>query len=211
MDKIILIGGGGNSKKIIDILIENGYYIQGILDDKYNNIIEYYRNIKIIDKISNINNYKNCKFVVTIGDMNFRKSFFSKYSNLNYINVINKKSYISPTVCLGKGIIIHHGVNIGPDVIIGDFSHIDTNGNIEHDTIMGSNCLICPGVIICGHSTIKNNVFVGAGTVVINSTNSKKIIIDDDVIVGAGSIITKSITKNMLYYGNPLNYRSRNI
>lgn len=66
--------------------------------------------------------------------------------------------------------------------------------------------MICPGVNVCGSVKIKDDVFIGAGTTIINSTNSKEIILNQKCFIGAGSLITKSIENNKLYYGNPLKF-----
>ena len=45
---------------------------------------------------------------------------------------------------------------------------------------------------------IGNNVFIGAGSIVLCNTR-----IGDNVIVGAGSVVTKDIPSNSVYAGNP--------
>ena len=205
--EIILIGGGGNCKKIIDMILSKKLKIKGILDDKFDkNDITCYKNIKIIGKISDIINYKNYNIVVTIGNIDFRANFFNKYNNYKYINIIHNKSSVSDSANLGKGIIIHYGVYVGPNVIIKDFCHLDTSSIVEHDCILEKNIMVCPGTNICGGVEIKDNVFIGAGTTIINSTDNKKIILNNKCFIGAGSLITKSIESNKLYYGNPFNY-----
>jgi len=203
--EIILIGGGGNCKKIIDMIISQNMKIKGILDDKYNNIeIDFYRNTKIIDKISELSNYKKYNIIVTIGSIDFRKNFFNKYNDYNFPNLIHPNSYISESSQLGKGIVIHYGVYVGPDTIIDDFCHLDTNCIVEHDCKLKKNIMVCPGVNICGGVDINDDVFIGAGTTIINSTKNNKIILHEKCFIGAGSLITNIIEKNKLYYGTPL-------
>lgn len=49
-----------------------------------------------------------------------------------------------------------------------------------------------------GRVNIGNNVFIGAGSIVLPNTN-----IGDNVIIGAGSVVTKDIQSNSLAVGNP--------
>ena len=205
--EIILIGGGGNCKKIIDIILSKNIKIIGILDDKFNNEeIIVYRNVKIISKISDLPSYKNYDIVMTIGSIDFRLNFFSKYNDYKFPNIIHNNSYVSDTANLGKGIIIHYGVYVGPDTTINDFCHLDTSSIVEHDCILEKNIMVCPGVNICGGVKIKDNVFIGAGSTIINSTNNKEIVLNNKCFIGAGSLITKTIESNKLYYGNSFNY-----
>lgn len=210
MNKIILIGAGGNSKKIIDIIISQNLEIEGILDDKFENeIINFYRDTQIIGKINSIEKYKDFNIIVTIGNIKFRKYFFEKYYDYNFPNLFHKLCYISETAKMGRGIIIHYGVNVGPDTIIANFCHLDTNCIIEHDCILDNNVMICPNVTICGGVKVQDNVFIGASTTIINSSHSKEININKNCFIGAGSLITKSISENTLYYGTPLNNREK--
>ena len=52
-----------------------------------------------------------------------------------------------------------------------------------------------------GRVSIGNNVFIG-----INSIIMPDIEIDDNVVIGAGSVVTKSIPSNSVYAGNPAKY-----
>lgn len=210
MNKIILIGAGGNSKKIIDIIYSYNLEIEGILDDKFENkTIDFYRNTKIIGKIDSIEKYKDFNIILTIGDIKYRKEFFIKYHEYNFPNLFHKSCNISESSKLGNGIVIHYGVYVGPDTIIDNFCHLDTNCIIEHDCILDKNVMVCPNVTICGGVKIEDNVFIGVGTSVINSTHSKEVKINKNSFIGAASLITKKIGENILYYGTPLNNREK--
>lgn len=54
------------------------------------------------------------------------------------------------------------------------------------------------GVTKIGHVHIGNNVFIGAGSIVLPNT-----IIGDNVVIGAGSIVTTDVEENSVYCGNP--------
>ena len=186
------------------MILSQNMKIKGILDDKYNDSeIIFYRETKIIGKISDLVKYKIYNIIVTIGSIDFRKDFFNKYNDYNFPNLIHTQAFISESANLGKGIVIHYGVYVGPDVILGDFCHLDTNCIVEHDCILEKNIMVCPGVNICGGVEIKNDVFIGAGTTILNSTTNKKIILMNKCFIGAGTLITKSIEPNKLYYGTP--------
>lgn len=77
---------------------------------------------------------------------------------------------------------------------------------------IGDNVTLAPRVLILAHDAstkmpigytklgmvvIGNNVFIGAGTIVLPNT-----IIADNVIVGAGSVVSTNLSSG-IYYGNP--------
>ena len=115
--------------------------------------------------------------------------------------------------------------NIGENCFIGPFVEIQKGVKI------GNNCKIQSHSFICELATIGNNCFIGHGVMFINdrmktgpangdqSKWEKTIIgnnvsigsnatilpveICNDVIIGAGAVITKSITESGTYAGNP--------
>lgn len=52
-----------------------------------------------------------------------------------------------------------------------------------------------------GKVNIGDNVFIGAGSIVLMNTT-----IGNNVIVGAGSVVTKNLKKNGVYAGNPAKF-----
>ncbi len=103
------------------------------------------------------------------------------------------------------GVKIGENCNFQNEVII-DYSH---NWLIE----IGNNVTLAPRVHILAHDAstkiflnytrlgkikIGNNVFVGAGAIILPGIE-----IGDNVVVGAGSIVTKSIPSDSVYSGNP--------
>lgn len=78
---------------------------------------------------------------------------------------------------------------------------------------IGDNVTFGPGVRVLAHDasmhgalgytkiapvTIGNNVFIGAGSVVLPGTR-----IGSNAIIGAGSVVTKDVPDGMVYAGNP--------
>lgn len=70
--------------------------------------------------------------------------------------------------------------------------------------VFGKNCIISQGVTVGddnkgGIPKIGNNVFIGANAVLIGN-----IFIDDNVKIGAGAVVNKSVNKNCTVVGNPM-------
>lgn len=87
-------------------------------------------------------------------------------------------------VCIGGGFKVLHGFGIV----------------INSGTIIGKNCTIVAGTVIganhTGHPIIGENVSIGANCTIIGDIS-----IGDNVDIGAGAIVTKSIPDNAVVYG----------
>jgi maltose O-acetyltransferase len=124
----------------------------------------------------------------------------------------------------GEGVIIESGFHCdyGNQITIGDRSFININCTVldapisEGAISIGDDCLIGPNVQLLAVShavnptqrlnkenfassiTIENNVWIGAGVLVLAGVT-----IGDNAVVGAGSVVTKSVAPNTVVAGNP--------
>lgn len=103
------------------------------------------------------------------------------------------------------------GLTVGENVFVNFGSIIDESFCFLIE--IGNNVTLAPNVHILAHDastkkflgftkvgavTIGNNVFLGAGTIVLPGVN-----VGDNVVVGAGSVVTHDIPSNSLAVGNP--------
>jgi acetyltransferase-like isoleucine patch superfamily enzyme len=66
-----------------------------------------------------------------------------------------------------------------------------------HDAIIGKDCELAPGVVICGYATIGPRVRIG-----VNACVLPYVTIGADVRIGAGAVVTKDFDEGVLV-GNP--------
>lgn len=196
MSDLIIIGGGGHAKVIIDIAKQNGCNIVGFLDDdiKVSELLGYKR----LGSISDCVNYgSEVSFFIAIGNNKIRKEIFSKYS-LNYATLIHPSAIIGPSVSIGEGTVVMAGVVINASAKIGKQSIVNTACVVEHDVVIGDFTMLAPHSTVCGFTQIGNNCWLGAGATVNNVIK-----ICDAVTVGSGSVVVKDITESGTYLGIP--------
>ena len=122
-----------------------------------------------------------------------------------------------------------YGCNIGENTFVGPFVEIQKDVNI------GKNCKIQSHTFVCELVDIGDNCFVGHGVMFINDLFSEgkpaggkkefwkntkignnvsigsnatilPVEICDNVVIGAGAVVTKNITKAGVYVGNPAKF-----
>lgn len=207
---LILIGGGGHCKAVIDVAECAGYNILGVIDpfmEKGENVLGY----PILGGDDEIEEYINqASFVIAMGfitNPRIRQRLYKKVLELGGVmeTIIAPTAHVSRYATLGEGTIIMHNVCVNARSVIGNNVIVNTCANIEHDVVIGDNCHISTGAIVNGNCCIGSSVFVGSRTVILN-----KVAICDDVIIGAGSVVCKSIDSRGIYYGNPSKFIKTN-
>lgn len=122
-----------------------------------------------------------------------------------------------------------YGCTIGANTFIGPFVEI------QKDVTIGNNCKVQSHTFICELVTIGNHCFIGHGVMFVNdlfsnggpaqgnttlwkatnignhvsigsNTTLLPVSICDNVVIGAGSVVTKNITKPGIYVGNPAKF-----
>ncbi len=143
--------------------------------------------------------------------------------------MIHKSSEVN-SKNIGKGTIIWQNCVVLEGAIIGDNCNINYNVFIENDVIVGNNVTIKSGVQLWDGIRIGNDVFIGPNVTFTNDKypRSKKylkcfqktiiedgvslgagsiilggIVIGQNSMIGAGSIVTKNVPPNELWVGNP--------
>ena len=169
MKEILLIGGGGHCKSVIDVVEqENKYTIAGIIDKKelLGQEILGYKVIGCDDDLEEL--YKNYKYaVVTVGQIrtnDVRVKLFNKLKNIGYIlpTIISPLAYVSKHSSVKEGTVVMHQVLINTNVKIGKNCIINTKVLVEHDCIVEDNCHISTGAILNGGVVVKENTFFGS-------------------------------------------------
>lgn len=93
---------------------------------------------------------------------------------------------------IGRGLRIYHGQGLvlNSQVVIGSYC------TLRHCTTIGNKQ--GPNGVMSGSPVIGNNVDIGSNTCIIG-----EITIGDQVTVGCGSVVTKSMPANTVVAGNP--------
>ena len=204
MKSLILIGGGGHCKSVIEVAESVGYEIKGILDMPDEVGKEVLPGHKVIGTDDEIPQYvEECDFIITVGFIKnpaLRIKLYNKVKAAGgrLATIIASTAHVSKYAELGEGTVIMHHAFVNAGANIGDNCIINTFVNIEHDAEVGNQCHISTGTMVNGECKIGENCFIGSQSVCANCIE-----IASDIIVGAGSVVRKSIRVKGIYAGNP--------
>lgn len=182
-------------KSLEESLREQGYRVIGVNDVQY--VFTLYHNevnLRSSPKQNIISELANLHPTVFIGEDGLKFVKGPRGSQLRFRHMGNV--VIEPMVRIGPYCVVHRAcldsTIIRSGVIIGSLC------NIGHNTEIGRDSILTAHISTGGGSVIGERCWLGMGVMVTN-----KVSICDDVRIGIGSVVTKSITKPGVYYGVP--------
>lgn len=206
MNKLLLIGGGGHCKSVVDSLLSIGAYSSiGIIDIK-ENIGNRINGIPIIGCDEDLKELYEAGYeeafitVGSVGNPKLRVNLYKKLKGLGYQipKIIDPTAVVANSVKIEEAVFVGKGVIINSDTIIKRGAIINSGAIIEHDCRIGSFVHIAPGVVMSGGVIIGDSSHIGSNTSV-----RQQVSIGSDTIVGIGSVVVKHISSNVIAYGNP--------
>lgn len=191
MKEIILIGGGGHCKSVIDVIEQEGKFkIIGIVDRSELlgvKVLGY----PVIGNDSDLADLsKKYRYaLVTVGQIkssSLRERLFklAVKVGLTMPNIISPRAYVSKHALIGQGTVIMHDALVNTNAKIGENCIINSKALIEHDAIIEDFCHIATNAVINGAAIVRQGSFLGSGVVTKQGVKVEK-----NSFIKAGSLV----------------------
>lgn len=203
--KVCIIGTGGFGAEtlccLIDILANSEF-------SSYEKIACFMVTDKVIEgkvmglDVISLSNFDPEKYVclVAVSVPEIRKKIVASLpENTQYTTLIHPSVIISDFVEIEEGGIVTGGVIITCNITIGKHVQLNLHTTIGHDSFIGDFFTTAPAVNISGLCTIGNCVYFGT-----NATIKQGVVLTDNVTIGMGGVVVKSIHESGTYIGVPV-------
>ena len=126
---------------------------------------------------------------------------------IGHYTIIRPKAIIKYNSQIRAHCFIAEGAEIGINTHVFQYSNIGAYTVVGDDVWIGPRVLVCntkniahkrPFVTKLTPSTIKRGARIASGVVILPD-----VIIGENALVGAGSVVTKNVPDNAIVYGNP--------
>jgi UDP-perosamine 4-acetyltransferase len=201
-EKVLIVGGGGHAKVIIDILQSRGdVHLAG-----YVNSGEQTGPLLGIHRLGDDSSLPALfaqgirSAFVAIGDNSLRKERTRALRQIGYclINAISSHAYISQYASFGTGVAAMPGAVVNAAATVGEGAIINTNASVDHDCIVGAFAHVAPGAALAAQVDMGEGVFLGVGACV-----TPGITIGAWTVVGAGSVVVRDLPGGITAFGAP--------
>lgn len=210
MVDIYIIGAGGFAREVFWYIKEMDYKFRviGFVDNKTTIPVDMetvgnYHGVPIYNEY--LFDYSDKCVVIATGYPGLREKIFEhisvNFKFTDFPNIISPTAHIVSPQTLRKtqGIIIASGCAITSDVTLLGFVNLNMNTTVGHDTIMRPFATTATNVSISGNVKIGKRSYLGN-----NSSIKEHCVLCNDVIIGMGGVVVKSIGEAGTYVGNPV-------
>lgn len=204
--KLLLIGGGGHCKSVLDSLYQSNDFAEIGIIDKQENVGGLILDTPIIGSDDDLpslfkQGYNEAFITVgSVGNSSNRLELTELIKSIGFKNpnVIDPSATISRYCNFDQGIYVGKRAVINAGSTIGNGAIINTSVTVEHDCEIGDFVHLASGSVLCGEVTVREQTHIGANSVV-----KQVVVIGSGVMIGMGSVVLQNIPSNVIAYGNP--------
>lgn len=202
---VIIIGGGGHAKVLIEALRSSGVTILGITDTDTRLQGQAVTGVTVLGDDAIIAQYRTDEVLLvngigSIGIPAARSAVFNAFKAQGYgfASVIHPSAVIAADVALNEGVQVMAGVVIQPCSSIGRNSVVNSGAVVDHDCVLGDHVHVAPGVTLSGEVRIGGGSHIGTGAVVV-----QRVRIGSGCLVAAGAVVVSNVPDGLAVQGVP--------
>lgn len=200
--RVIIIGGGGHAKVVVDLARLMGLSVVGVVDPhpQADRVLD----VPVVGDDDALAAYdlRDVQAVVAIGD-NWTRSVKvddtrRRIPRTRFATLVHPQAIVASTARLREGTVVMGGAVVSPDARVGRHGIVNTGSVIEHDCELGDFASVAPGSTLGGGVHIGIGSAIGLGAIVLHGRR-----VGDHAVIGAGAVVTRDIPANVVAYGVP--------
>jgi acetyltransferase EpsM len=195
-NSIIIYGGGGHGKALIDLLRVMGIYsIAGIVDDGIpagTSImgIPVLGGENILEHLYDCGIHLAANAVGGIGNITIRIKVFERLAQVGFScpTLQHPTAFVESSASLAEGVQVMPHAYVGSETQVGFGVIINTGAIVSHDCTLGDYANLSPGSILAGEVTIGAATLVGMGVTV-----NLRVRVGDRARIGNGATVKSDV------------------
>ncbi|PYZ96951.1 acetyltransferase [Alteribacter lacisalsi] len=207
--KIVLVGQGGHSKVITDMIEQTGDgEVVGYFDDLYQEVLVVDGMVRGPVQAAKrvVEENPELKLVIAIGNNRVRKEIVSMLGLPadQYATIVHPSAVISSHATIGSGTVVMPLAVVQADAAVGDHVILNTGAIVEHDNIIADYVHLCPRAALAGTVRVEEGTQVGTGAAIIPG-----ITVGSWTKVGAGATVIRDVPAGCTAVGIPARHTQK--
>lgn len=205
MKHLLIIGARGFGRAVYDLAIAMSQYqkefdIKGFLDDKADALEGYDNYPPIVGTVESYEIHSDDVFICALGDVHYKKHYAELILNRGgqFISIVHPSAHIGRNVQIGKGCIVAGNVWLDSDSKLGDFVTIQVGALIGHDVMVSDWTMIDSMCFLGGFVKIDELV-----TIHTHSSIIPHLTIGAESTVNVSSSVIRNVKAGSVVMGNP--------
>ena len=206
IQRIVIFGAGGLGREVLQVLRDQqkvGMEVEclGFLVDPEFASLSSIHGMPVYQDIAPIAVDRSIQFVVAIGNPLLRFSTVGKIQaeiGSRFATVVHPSCILGDNVIVGSGSILLPGASATTDVRIGQHVVINPQVSLAHDCIVEDYVSLGPKVTLAGGVHLEQGCELGTAATIIPKQR-----VGCWAVVGAGAVVTASISPNVTVVGVP--------
>jgi UDP-perosamine 4-acetyltransferase len=202
MEQLVIIGGGGHAKVVIEI-IQDAARFELVGCTASGNPEAAVLGVPVLGGDSELPRLYSGGIrwaFVAVGENRLRQRLAAAAREIGFrlANAISPRAVVSRSVELREGIAVMAGAVVNASSRLGEGCIINTGATVDHDCVIGDWAHIAPGTSLAGCVTVGTGAFLGVGSRAIPRTS-----IGDWTSVGAGAVVIRDLPQCVTAVGVP--------
>ena len=203
MADVVLLGGGGHARVVLDALRRLGHGVLGYAAPSATGARVAVPYLGTDDEA-----LARLDAAVVIGalgigmpgvdDLRLRILRAYQAAGVAFPPLVAPSATVHGDVTLGDGSVVFDGAVVVTGARLGRACIVNTSASVDHDCRLGDNVHVAPGATVCGGVTIGATTLVGAG-----ATLAPGVTVCGGVLIGAGATVVHDIGDRGTYLGTP--------
>jgi sugar O-acyltransferase (sialic acid O-acetyltransferase NeuD family) len=202
---VVILGGGGHARVVIDALRCAGHVIAGVIDPKADVAKNLPAGITWLGEDLSKARAAEVQLAIGVGSLdvgakNPRPRLFNeaKAGGFDILSFRHPSAIVAGDVELGEGAQLMAGAILQPGVRLGVNCIVNSGASLDHDCRIGDHVHIAPGVVLSGAVEIGDGCHLGTGAIVIQNIR-----ISASAMIAAGAIVTRDVPLNARVMSGP--------
>lgn len=198
---ILVFGGGGHGKSLIELIRAGGQYtVVGVVDD-YKPVGSDILGVPVIGQSQDLPRFyqQGYRLMVNavggIGDISQRIAVFEqgKKAGFSFPKLIHPTAFVEASANLSEGVQVFPHAYIGSDAEIGFGVIVNSGAIVSHDCRLGDYVNLSPGAILAGEVSVGEATLIGMGVTV-----NLRVKIGAHCRIGNGATVKQDVPDNTI-------------